>query len=77
MKFLVTSFNRNRKPWQTVDYQELNKATTREVHQTPSPMNLVASIPCGVLETVVDAWNGFHSLVIDEESWNLTAFTTD
>ena len=74
---MVIATKSNGKPRRTVDYQELNKATSREVHHTPSPINLVASIPGGKLKTVVDAWNGFHSLVIDEESRNYTAFVTE
>ena len=50
------------KPRITVDYQQLNKRTVREIHHTPSPINLVAQIPAGKLKTVLDAWNGYHSL---------------
>ena len=38
-------------PKRVVDFQELNKATSHEIHHTPSPINLVASIPRGKLKT--------------------------
>ena len=54
----------NGKPRRTVDFQALNKATLREVHHTPSPINLVSQIPAGKVKTVLDAWNGYHSLTL-------------
>ena len=67
----------NGDPRRTIDYQELNKATLREVHHTPSPINLVAQIPAGKVKTVLDAWNGYHSLMLDPESKDLTTFITE
>ena len=74
---MVITPKANGKPRRTVDYQALNKVTEREVHHTPSPINLVASIPPGMLKTVVDAWNGYHSLPLDPESVPLTTFITE
>ncbi len=67
----------NGKPRRTVDFQELNKATVREIHHTPSPINLVSSVPAGKLKTVADVWNAFHSLDLDEESKPYTTFITE
>ena len=61
----------------TVDFQALNKATYREPHHTPSPFNLVVSIPAGTKKTVLDAWNGYHSLSLSEESRDATQFITE
>lgn len=74
---MVITPKANGKPRRTVDLQELNKATLREVHHTPSPINLVASVPGETLKTVVDAWNGYHSLILDEDSRKLTTFITE
>lgn len=74
---MVITPKANGKPRRTVDFQELNKATLREIHHTPSPINLVASIPGGKLKTVLDAWNGYHSLMLDPESKELTTFITE
>ncbi len=65
------------KPRRTIDFQALNKATLREIHHTPSPFNLVSSIPGNKLKTVLDAWNGFHNLMLDSESKELTTFITE
>ena len=67
----------NGNPRRTVDFQELNKATLREIHHTPSPINLVAQIPAGKVKTVLDAWNGYHSLMLDPDSKDLTTFITE
>ncbi len=62
---MVITPKSNGKPRRTIDFQELNKATLREVHHTPSPINMVAQIPAGQVKTVLDAWNGYHSLLLD------------
>ena len=67
----------NGEPRRTVDFQRLNNATRRETHHTPSPFNLVSSIPTGTLKTVVDAWNGYHSLPLDPDSKRFTTFITE
>ena len=74
---MVITPKANGKPRRTIDFQELNKITHREVHHTPSPINLVASIPGKTLKTIVDAWNGYHSLPLDEQSKHLTTFITE
>ena len=74
---MVITPKANGKPRRTIDFQALNNATLREVHHTPSPFNLVSSIPSNKLKTVLDAWNGYHSLVLDPESKDLTTFVTE
>ena len=74
---MVITAKANGDPRRTIDYQQLNKATHREVHHTPSPINLVASIPGQTFKTVIDAWNGYHSLPLDEDSKHLTTFLTE
>ena len=74
---MVVTPKTNGKPRRTIDFQELNNATLREVHHTPSPINLVAQILAGKKKTVLDAWNGYHSLMLDPESRDLTTFNTE
>ena len=74
---MVVTPKKNGDPQRTVDLQKLNKATSREVHHTPSPFNMVSSIPTGKRKTVLDAWNGYHSLSLDDSSKNATIFITE
>lgn len=74
---MVVTPKKNGEPRRTVDLQQLNKATLREVHHTPSPFNMVASIPTGKRKTVLDAWNGYHSLPLNEASKDATTFITE
>ena len=67
----------NGEPRRTIDFQDLNEATFREHNHTPSPFNLVSTIPAGTLKTVLDAKNGFHSLLLDEDSRRYTDFITE
>ena len=64
-------------PRRTEDLQKLNKSTYRETHHTPSPFNIVNGIPAGKKKTVLDAWNGYHSVLLTPEARNATTFNTE
>ena len=64
-------------PRRTVDLQELNRATLRETHHSQSPFNIVSSIPPKMKKTVLDAWNGYHSVALSEEARDATTFITE
>ena len=74
---MVPTAKKNGDPRRTVDLQNVNKATLRETHHTPSPFNLVSSIPAGQLKTVLDAWNGYHSLPLSPKSKDAFTFITE
>ena len=63
-------------PRRTVDMQELNKATLRPTHPLTSPYLKAMSVPPNTYKTVTDAWEGYHSIPLDEESSKLTRFIT-
>ena len=52
---MVVTAKANGNPRRDIDFQELNNATLREMHHTPSLINLVSSILPGKLKTVLDA----------------------
>jgi hypothetical protein len=74
---MVVTPKANGKPRRTIDLQQLGKATKREVHHTPSPFNLVSTIPANQVKTVLDAWNGYHSLELSDEGKEATTFITE
>ena len=61
-------------PRRTIDFRNLNKHAPRQTHHTPSPWNLVSSIPAGVFKSTFDCWHGYHSLQLAEEDRDLTTF---
>ena len=61
----------------TVDLQKLKEATLRETHHTPTPFDIVSTVPPDKYKTVLDAWNGYHSLPLAEESKDATSFITE
>ena len=63
-------------PRRTVDLQALNKHATRETHHTLSPFHQARLICHAKEKTVLDAWNGFHSVRIRPEDRHLTTFIT-
>lgn len=74
---MVVASKKNGDPRRTVDLQKLNGATLRETHHTPSPYNIVSVTPTNTFKTVLDAWNGYHSLPIAESARDATTFITE
>ena len=60
---MVICAKKNGKPCRTVDFQALNIHATRETHHTPSPFHQAYSVPCKTKKTVLDCWNGYHSVL--------------
>ena len=73
---MVVCAKKTGKPRRTVDLQPLNRHATRETHHIPSPFHQARSIPHGTKKTVLDAWNGYHSVPIRKEDRHLTTFIT-
>ena len=64
------------KPRRTVDLQPLNHHATHETHHTESPFHLARSVPAHTYKTVMDAWNGYHSIPLHEDDRHYTTFIT-
>ena len=64
------------KPRRTVDLSPLNKHCLRETHTTEAPFFQVSRVKKNTYKIMVDAWNGYHAIDLNEESRNLTAFIT-
>ena len=63
-------------PRRTVDLSKLNKQCKRETHVTESPFHAARRVPPNTYKTVVDAWNGYHSVELRESDRHLTTFIT-
>lgn len=74
---MVTVSKKDGKPRRTVDLQNLNSSTRRETHHTPTPFHLVSMVPRGKRKTVLDAWNGYHSVPLSTEARDATTFITE
>ena len=64
-------------PRRVVDLQALNKVSVRETHHTPSPWQQVSRIPKNMKKSILDAWNGYHSVPLAPESRHKTTFITE
>ena len=73
---MVVVAKKSGQPRRTIDYQQLNAACRRETHHTPTPFDMVSSIPRHVYKTTADAHWGFHQVELEESSRSLTMFTT-
>ena len=71
---MVVAPKKDGSPRRTVDLQKLNAATRRETDHTPSPFNQVSIVPARTKKTVLDAWNGYHSLPLSPAARDATTF---
>lgn len=60
----------------TVDLAALNNWCLRETHATEAPFFQVSRVKLDSWKTVMDAWNGYHAVELDESSRDLTTFIT-
>ena len=74
---MVITAKKNGTPRRTIDYQYLNSQCKRETHHTSSPFHLALQVPKGTKKTVLDAVDGYHSVLLDEASQPYTTFITE
>ena len=63
-------------PRRVVDFQPVNQFAPRQTHHTPSPWNIVSSIPAGKIKSLVDCFHGYHSVPIHPADRHYTTFLT-
>ena len=51
-------------------------ASIRQCHPTQPPLEQAHTVPHNQKKTVLDCWNGYHSVAIREEDRHLTTFYT-
>ena len=73
---MVVCRKHNGDPRRTVDMQKLNEANVRQCHPTQPPLEQAMTVPHNTKKSVLDAWNGYHSVAIREEDRHLTTFCT-
>ena len=71
---MVPIIKKNNEPRKTIDYRHLNEQCERIPHHTPKPFDIVSNIPSKTYKTVMDAYNGYNQIALDEESIELTTF---
>ena len=73
---MVICRKHNGDPRRTIDLQPLNAASVRQCHPTQPPLEQAHTVPHNQKKSVVDCWNGYHSVAIREEDRHLTTFYT-
>ena len=73
---MVICRKHNGDPRRTVDMHKLNNVSVRQCHPTQSPLQQAMTVPHNTKKSVLDAWNGYHSVRIREEDRHLTTFYT-
>ena len=63
-------------PRRTVDLSPLNKFCKHETHAFEAPFHLARRVPRNTWKTVTDAWNGYHSVPLQDSDRHLTTFIT-
>ena len=73
---LVVTSKANGDPRRTVDMQPQNRASVRQTYPVESPFKLASRVPNSKKKTVIDSWNGYHSVPIHEDDRHVTSFLT-
>ena len=73
---MVVVAKKDNTPRRTVNFQPLNQYSSRQTHHTMSPFHQATSVPQNTKKTVLDAWNGYHSVYLDPSCRDLTTFIT-
>ena len=73
---MVVVPKKDNSPRRTVNFQPLNEHSSRQTHHTMSPFHQASMVPAGTKKTVLDAWNGYHSVYLDPACRDLTTFIT-
>ena len=73
---MIVCAKKNGEPRRTVDFQALNKHAKRETHHTQSPFHQARSVPAKRKKSVLDAWNGYHSVSLHADDRHYTTFIT-
>ena len=74
---MVVTPKKDGTPRRTIDLQKLNQATLCETHHTPLPFNQVSAVPPNTKKTVLDGWNGCHSLPLSPDARDAITFITE
>ena len=67
---------KNGDPRRTIDFQRLNKACKRQTHAVEVPFHQASAVPPNTRRSVLDAWNGYHSVPLAKEDRSKTTFLT-
>ena len=73
---MIVTTRKDGRPRRTIDLQKLNAQCLRETHHCESPFKLACQVPPNTKKTVLDATDGYHSILLDEVSRNYTTFIT-
>ena len=73
---MVVCRKHNGDPRRTVDLGKLNNVSIRQCHPTEPALQQAMTVPHNMKKTILDAWNGFHSVAIREQDCHLTTFIT-
>ena len=74
---MVLTAKSDRGPRRTVDMQKLNQQCLRETHHCQRPFRLASQVPRHTKKSVLDATDGYHAILLDDESKPLTTFITE
>lgn len=68
-----------KKKWRArrvISLRAVNSATSRQTHVTEPPFQQAMSLPPHTWRYSTDAWNGYHSIPLDERDRHITTFLT-
>ncbi len=70
---MIVTKKKDGNPRRVIDYRKLNKAAIRQFQPSESPKRMIMQVPKKKFMTVIDMWQAFHSIPLNE---NYTTFGT-
>ena len=71
---MVTAAKKDGKPRRVVDLRSLNKHAVRQTHLVEGTILQASRVTPHSWMTIMDAWNGYHSIPMAKEDRHLTTF---
>ena len=71
---MATTAKKNSKPRCVVDLRALKKYTLRQTHPVEAPFLQACRVPPHTWRSIMDGWNGYHSIPLVVEDCHLTNF---
>ena len=71
---MVVTPKKNGEPRRVVDLQALNRVALRQTHATESPYHQAVGIPRNTYKSILDAFEGYHSVPLEPSETHYTEF---
>ena len=74
LSHMIVTLKKDGTPRWIIDYKRLNDAIPRQTNVMQSPFKCASACPPGKKKTLLDAKDGYHSVILAEADWEYNEF---